>query len=82
MPFTQTEKYNSVGTGFDVHLDDADGWEKTLRGEKYFDDAMAVFLEMQREGGIRRGRKKGIRIEELLAGNEAWMMPGISRQGN
>ena len=47
-------------------------WEATLRANRYFEDAMAVFIEMQRMGSSSMERKSGIHIEDLLAENAVW----------
>ena len=49
-----------------------EAWERTLRDEQYFHEAMDVFIELQIQGSIHTNLKENIRIIDLLDGIQMW----------
>ncbi len=49
-----------------------EAWERTLRNEPHFHEAMDAFIELQIQGAVHTNLNENIRIADLLDGIQMW----------
>ena len=69
-PFIDSSGYKEIGESFRIQFDQ--GYMNTLKEMDYFDEAMTIFIEMQKVAKNWNDKSKSVRIAELLAGKTIW----------
>ena len=79
-PFIDSSGYKGIGESFRIRFDK--GYVNTLEGMDYYDEAMTVFIEMQKVAKDWNDKSKSVKIAELLAGKNIWerMKKGVHQQ--